>query len=392
LSEHLYIHIPFCVRKCGYCDFYSTDTLEVVPEFASALKQEIRIRAALETPCAGFPVTTLYFGGGTPSLVSLKDLAAILDVLKDVYPISPCAEITLEVNPGTVDFDYFAGLRRLGVNRLSLGIQSFNPEKLKFLGRIHTVDQGKSAIAQARDAGFDNIGLDLIYGGPGETTRDLRLELETALAFQPEHLSCYMLTLEPGTPLYAQGLAGAFTPMASSAKADLFSVTSATLGRAGFSHYEISNFARGAHWVSRHNRAYWQMTPYTGFGPSAHSLEKDSEGNRRPVRAWNVSNLALYMSSLDQGQLPVAEQESLSPAQQMAEAVMVGLRTREGIDLARFNRLSEEPFLHRFSDLIHGLGAGDLGHVSDCGRYFALTLDGWNRLDNIVESFAEQIL
>ncbi len=393
MSEHLYIHIPFCLKKCGYCDFFSLENLGRLPEFVSALKKEIRIRAAGNPDCVG-PVTTLYFGGGTPSVLPLKDLESILDTIGTAFRISPGAEITLEANPGTVSDEYFAGLKQLGVNRLSLGIQSFDSEKLKFLGRVHTSAAGRSAIAQARDAGFDNIGFDLIYGVPGESDLNLRQELAEALAYQPEHLSCYTLTLEPGTPLYAASGTGAFSPMSSSAKADLFSLTSMALEAAGFFHYEISNFARGRERISRHNSAYWQMTPYTGFGPSAHSLfaGRSAKDGNRPVRSWNVSDLDLYIQALEQGRLAVEEQETLNAAQQMAEMIMVGLRTRKGIDVALFDRLSKVPFTDLFHDLVTGLETENLGYLTDCGGYFFLTLKGWNRLDGIVEAFAEQVL
>ena len=393
MSEHLYIHIPFCLKKCGYCDFYSQENLSRLPQFVGALKKEIRIRAAGKSPYTG-PVKTIYFGGGTPSLLSPKELGTILETIGEVYPVSPRAEITVEANPGTVDAGYFAGIKQVGVNRLSLGIQSFNPEKLRFLGRSHSVGLGRRAIEQARDEGFDNIGLDLIYGVPGESARELRRELAAALVYRPEHLSCYMLTLESGTPLYERARAGGFTPMPSLAKADLFSITAKALEEGGFTHYEISNFARGGHRVSRHNSAYWQMTPYTGFGPSAHSYfnEADTRDGDRPVRAWNVSDLEGYIRTLEQGLLPVAEQEGLSLAQQMVEMIMVGLRTLEGVDLNAFDALSKVRFKDRFSDLIKDLGAEDLGHVCGRGGYFSLTLRGWCRLDSIVESFAGQIL
>lgn len=395
MSDHLYIHIPFCLKKCGYCDFYSLETPERLAGFLPALEAELRLRAPEEKWRP--PVSTLYFGGGTPSLVPLYGLDRVLDVIHDLYQVSDQTEITLEANPGTLDADYLEGLQSLGINRLSLGLQSFSGQKLKVLGRVHDEDQGRAAIDLARKAGFENVGLDLIYGLPGEGARDWQQEMKEALTYGPEHLSCYMLTLEPGTALYGRVEAGEFHPMAPSDQADLFSLTSETLGAAGYDHYEISNFAAGHHRRSRHNSAYWQMRPYAGFGPSAHSLTFDtwkpagSEGAVPvPVRSWNMADLDGYLVCLNSGRLPTEETEVLTPAQQMAELVMVGLRTREGMDISLFDALSDHPFLEWFPGLLDDLKAQGLGRVD--GHRFALTLEGWTRLDSIVAAFAGQIL
>ena len=393
MSEHLYLHIPFCLKKCGYCDFYSLENQDRLPEFVGALKQEIRLVSPSDS-LPGTQVKTLYFGGGTPSLLPLDSLEDILDTLGDAYGIAEDAEITLEANPGTVDLDYFRGLHRLGINRLSLGIQSLRKDKLTVLGRIHTLDQGRTAIEQARKAGFDNIGLDMIYGLPQETARDWRQEMAALLDYAPEHLSCYMLTLEKGTPLHRDFRSGRFTPMGAEDQVSLFSQTSAFLEEAGYRHYEISNFARGDRRMSRHNSAYWQMRPYTGFGPSAHSFRilQEEDGRTVPLRSWNAADLDRYLVLLAENRLPVAEEERLTAAQQMAELVMVGLRTRQGIPLALFDRLSELPFVRRFSGLMEDLAGQGLGALAGNGSHYALTSKGWARLDSIVEAFAGRIL
>ena len=390
MSEHLYIHIPFCLKKCRYCDFYSVEAGVVPRNFTDTLVREIRIRAQAGPENA--PVSTVYFGGGTPSLMPLKDLALILGTLHEHYSLAEHAEITLEANPGTVETGYFKGIRSLGINRLSLGIQSFDPERLRFLGRIHSAAQAVAAIEQARNAGFDNIGLDLIFGLPEEPATVWGKEMKTALSFFPAHLSCYMLSLEPGTPLHRLAQSDRFKPMPPEEQVARFCETSDFLEQAGFQHYEISNFARSRQEISRHNSAYWQMVPYDGFGPSAHSFGPSPRKGHSVVRSWNLSDLDLYMRRLNGGQLPVEEAEELSAAQQMAELVMVGLRTRDGIALDRFDALSTVPFARRFAPLINDIQTQELGLMDERHRRFALTLDGWACLDSIVETFVRDIL
>lgn len=398
MSEHLYIHIPFCLKKCRYCDFYSLGDLDRIPDFIRALNLEIRLRPSDPAD----RVRTVYFGGGTPSLLTLDDLASVLDTIAGTHSLADHPEITLEANPGTIDLAYLRGLKSLGVNRLSLGIQSFDDGKLNRLGRIHNAAQAVAAPKMARDAEFDNIGLDLIYGLPGESETFWTKELDAALAFAPEHLSCYMLTTEPGTPLHDQVLAGEFMPMPPEEQVGIFLATSAYLTKRGWHHYEISNFARGNRWYSRHNSAYWQMKPYAGFGPSAHSMNRPQNQSMKPsgrgssgqmTRSWNTADLDRYVTLLvDKEQLLVEEEETLSLEQQMLELVMVGLRTRAGIDVAAFDRLSETPFRERFSGLIRTLGDEGFVREDGTGKSFALSRAGWARLDSIVEGFAALIV
>jgi len=392
LSEHLYIHVPFCLKKCRYCDFYSEIDLSLVSEYVASLILEIQLRSEMEgrgqAPC----VKTVYFGGGTPSILPLDAIGAILDCLHHTYQLASDAEITLETNPGTLESDYLNGLNRLGINRLSIGIQSFDDQKLALLGRIHTGKQAEQAIEAAQGAGFDNIGLDLIYGLPGETGSDWTREMDAALAFAPDHLSCYMLTLEPGTPLYHRYEKGLFTPMGSHSQVDLFSLTSTYLTRLGYDHYEISNFARAKERRSRHNSAYWKMVSYTGFGPSAHSywVRKD-RGNPEHIRSWNHSDLKAYIRSLYEKCLPVEESETLTVSQQMLEWIMVGLRTRSGLDINAFDALSSSSFQEDYRELILGLEDEQLGRITN-GNALVLSRSGWACLDNIIEGFARSFL
>ncbi len=410
MSEPLsvYIHVPFCLKKCSYCDFYSIGVLSRLPAYVASLQREIQIRtgqsirSGLADRVGMDPqrVKTIYFGGGTPSLLPLEDVKKILTTLHACYQVAGDAEITFEVNPGTVGQGYLSGLKALGVNRLSIGVQSFDPYKIKVLSRIHTIEASIEAIEAAKSAGFDNIGLDLIYGTPGETLATWRQDLHMVLGFKVAHLSCYTLTLEPGTPLHDQYKRGLFPATGSGLLTDLFMETSTLLEQHGYDHYEISNFARGVQNRSRHNSAYWQMTPYDGFGPSAHSfgfLDDTGQGNLDPgrvssVRSWNMADVNTYIQALSAGKLPVYEREVLSLPQQILERVMLGLRTSDGIDITAVDKMTGQDFLTRFAPLVDRLERQGLGEVLAPGKRFLLTLSGRARLDSIVEAFADKIL
>jgi oxygen-independent coproporphyrinogen III oxidase len=334
----IYIHIPFCRRKCAYCDFYSTTDLSLMPAFLEALEREIR-----GVPPGALSCDSIHFGGGTPSLLAPPETARILCTLAAVVPLRSPVEITLEANPGTLGPAELSAFRAAGVNRLTIGVQSFQDPHLKLLGRIHTAAEARRVIEQARAAGFGNLGIDLIYGLPGQSRDSWRQDLEEAAGRGLEHIACYMLTLEPGTPLSERHRLGGFDPAPEKEVAELFLATEEFLTRSGYTHYEVSNFARcdpaaeGGAWVSRHNCKYWSYAPYLGFGPAAHSFLP-------PRRFWNHRSLTRYLSDLASGRAPREAAEELSGAQQMTEIVMLGLRTKWGVDLADFRqRFGEEP-------------------------------------------------
>jgi oxygen-independent coproporphyrinogen-3 oxidase len=344
----LYIHIPFCVRKCAYCGFYSVSDLNLKPAFMRALNAEI---AAVEAGPLAFD--TVYFGGGTPSILEPAEVEGIINRLDSRYRLAGPMEVTLEANPGTVDPDRLKGFRSAGVTRLNLGVQSFREENLMMLGRMHSAGQAHDAAAAARRAGFEDVGMDLIYGLPGQTLDAWAMDIESALAYAPEHLACYMLSIEPGTPLAEGERLGRFRPAPEEDTAELFLATSARLAGRGYQHYEISNFARGTPSggdarVSRHNSKYWAYAPYLGFGPAAHSF-------RPPRRFWNHRDVRRYIAELQAGRRPPGGEESLSVDQQMLEVVMLGLRTSAGIDQADF----KERFGRDFNE-IYGAAAHDL--------------------------------
>jgi oxygen-independent coproporphyrinogen-3 oxidase len=317
----LYVHVPFCRGKCPYCHFYSTTSLGLIPEWVEAIKKEALLYQGVFS-C----FDTLYFGGGTPSLLSAAALGDLLDFFQKRFSLSADCEITLEANPGDLDTKTTRELRIIGINRLSLGAQSFSDEALLFLGRRHRVADAVQAIEAGRSAGFDNLGVDLIFGLPGQTGRHWREDLTRALSFQPEHISAYQLTPEEGTPLGNEAAQGRVRLWGEEESAHIFLETSRILEGRGYLHYEVSNFARGEDRISRHNRKYWQQIPYLGLGPSAHSFL-----NRR--RWWNPTSLEEYLDRLRGGQRPTAGEELLSLDQIRLESLLLGFRNREGVAL-----------------------------------------------------------
>jgi putative oxygen-independent coproporphyrinogen III oxidase len=309
----LYLHVPFCARKCGYCDFYSVVGGDE-RAFVRAVIREFEARRD------GFDAfDTLYLGGGTPSVLSDEALCELIGALGG--PLSRGAEITVEANPDDLDAGRLARWRGAGVNRLSIGIQSLDDTLLRWLGRRHDGAQAVTAVAAARDAGFDDLSLDFMYGIPGQAADTWRATLDRAVEMGPEHLSCYQLTLAPGTPIGRLAAAGEIELPGDEESRDLFLATSATLRAAGFDHYEISTFARPGH-RARHNSKYWRRTPYLGLGPSAHSFDGLQ-------RWWNVRSVERYRdlaSAVDATETVDAEQARL-------ETLMLGLRTSDGVPI-----------------------------------------------------------
>ena len=318
----LYVHVPFCRSKCAYCDFYSIPSPDLIPAYLEAV-----VREAAHYAERFDAFDTLYFGGGTPSLLSVDQLRKLLDRLREHAAFSDEFEKTLEANPDDLTPDYLIALRELGFNRLSLGIQSFDDGNLNFLRRRHDAGPAMEAIRQARQAGFDNLSLDLMYGLPGQTIEAWTRNLETALEFHPEHLSCYQLTIEPHTPLGTMLTRGEIEPVSEETGRCFFLENSKFLERNGYLHYEISNFARTESLKSRHNSKYWRHVPYLGLGPSAHSFLNG-------VRWWNFSNVETYRGSImERNHMPVEESETLTPEQVRLEKLYLGFRTAEGVAL-----------------------------------------------------------
>ena len=321
----LYIHIPFCITKCPYCDFYSSTSISAIPAFLEALFKE------MEMYCNRFnPFDTVYIGGGTPSALSPQQMEDILmSVQKNFDLISNpeiTPEITVETNPADLDRSFLESMREIGINRINIGVQSFDEKVLDFLERRHSAKQAISAIEASRKAGFCNIGLDLIYGVPEQGIDSWLDTLKQAVAFSPEHISCYQLTLETKTPLGMRCQAGEFSLPGEELQHEFFMKTSELLEDAGYIHYEVSNFALGTKFTSRHNQKYWDHSPYLGLGPSAHSFQY----NRR---WWNHPSLDQYLAAINAGNLPIEETEILMIEQLRLEALYLGLRTKKGVSL-----------------------------------------------------------
>lgn len=319
----LYVHVPFCRSKCPYCDFYSHTDRSLITAWLKALEREIGF---YRNQFLSFD--TLYLGGGSPSILSEEQLGRLLEMIFDRFHFEPDSEITFEANPNDLEPAKLKRFREFGVNRISLGVQSFDDRELLFLRRRHTVKQAEQALRWIREAGFTNVGIDLIYGLPGQTREQWLASLTQALAFNPEHLSCYQLTMAKGTLFWGLKEKGSLTPIGEEEEEAFFLATSEFLEDHGYGHYEISNFARGKQYFSRHNQKYWNRLPYLGLGPSAHSFQ----GNRR---WWNVRSLNRYYHALEQGRLPVEGREELTVEQIQLEIISLGLRTRSGLDLNR---------------------------------------------------------
>ena len=317
----IYIHVPFCKKACHYCNFHFSTQQQLKPELVKAICREAYLRKDFIQE----PINTIYLGGGTPSLLSDSELELILDTLKENYTISPSAEITLEANPDDIHSDKLNHWHRVGINRLSIGIQSFFEEDLYWMNRAHNALQARDCIVQAQMAGFSNLTVDLIYGTPGLTNERWQQNIQTALSLGIPHLSCYALTVEPNTALDHMVRKGQKKDVDTDLQANHFNILTQTLQAAGFEHYEISNFAKPG-FRSQHNSSYWQGKPYLGLGPAAHSFDGAF------IRQWNISNNPLYISSLQQGVVPF-ESETLTITQKINEYLMTSLRTMEGISL-----------------------------------------------------------
>ena len=329
----IYIHIPFCRSRCIYCGFYSTTSLELRQRYVDALCREMEIRSQ-RSEVRGENIETIYLGGGTPSQLTFDQLRQLFIYINKVYPLpskpggaEDWPEITIEVNPDDVTVEFAAVLQQLPVNRVSMGIQTFDDQRLRFLRRRHTARQAIEAVSILRAAGIRNISIDLMYGFPGESLADWEADISAALVLNVEHLSAYCLMIEEGTPLHRmlkQHTGDEET------ERQMYEVLIDRLTTADYEHYEISNFARPG-FRSRHNSSYWNGTPYIGLGAAAHSYDIRS-------RSWNVADIRQYIEGMERGE-HIFEEELLDDDTRYNDIVTVALRTREGIDL---NALSEK--------------------------------------------------
>ena len=339
----IYIHIPFCRSRCIYCGFYSTTALELRQRYVDALCREMELR--LEERALHFPLSTIYLGGGTPSQLSFDQLNQLFIYINKVYDLVSPSEITIEVNPDDVTGEFAAALKQLPINRVSMGIQTFDNQRLRFLSRRHTAQQAINAVERLRAAGISNLSIDLMYGFPDETLADWEADIESALALNVEHISAYCLMIEEGTPLHKMFTVDSlqYTDDYSSeqhnencpqcvdeeTERQMYYTLIDRLTAAGYGHYEISNFARPG-FRSRHNSNYWNGTPYIGLGAAAHSYDVRS-------RSWNVADINAYIEGIEQGERRY-EEELLDYDTRYNDTITVGLRTCEGISLGTLSK------------------------------------------------------
>ena len=318
----LYIHIPFCRSRCIYCGFYSTTTLGLRQKYVDALCCELKMRKG-ELGIRN-DIHTVYLGGGTPSQLTITQLRQLFDTLLKYNKVAEDAEFTIECNPDDVTKTFVEGLQTLPVNRISMGAQTFDDVRLKFLHRRHTVSQVVLAVERLRKAGYTNISIDLMYGLPGETLNDWEADITQALSLDIEHLSAYCLMIEEDTPLHQMLQDGKITETDEELERHMYETLIDRLKAAGYEHYEISNFAKPGY-RSRHNSSYWDGTPYIGIGAAAHSFDIHT-------RSWNVSDLHQYIKSIEQGER-LFEEEQLDEDTRYNDTITVALRTCEGLDL-----------------------------------------------------------
>jgi oxygen-independent coproporphyrinogen-3 oxidase len=319
----IYLHIPFCKKACHYCDFHFSTSPQYKDQMLKALRQEIDLR---KNYLAAEKIETIYFGGGTPSLLSADELQSLIGAITDLFEVSPAVEITLEANPDDLNPQKVRELRQTLINRFSIGIQSFFEEDLKWMNRAHSANEAQSSIKRVQDAGFENITADLIYGYPLLSKPKWEHNIQQLIELNIPHISSYSMTVEPATALSSFIKKGEQKPMDEGQSAAQFLILMEQLLEAGFEHYEISNFAKpGSH--SKHNSNYWEGVPYLGIGPSAHSFNGES-------RQWNISNNSKYIDQIGLKKIP-AETEVLSIENRINEYIMTSLRTSKGMSLQK---------------------------------------------------------
>jgi oxygen-independent coproporphyrinogen-3 oxidase len=319
----IYLHIPFCKQACHYCNFHFTTSLRNKEAMVSAILMEMNLRAAF---IGEEPVETIYFGGGTPSLLESHEILRLTKAIQNNFRVLPGAEITIETNPDDINAEKLSAWKTAGINRLSIGIQSFHEEELLWMNRAHDANQARQCIELAQAAGFENITIDLIYGSPLLSDEKWKENVDIATGYGIPHLSCYALTVEEKTPLHKNIARNISQPVDDEKQARQFILLMQWLRDKGYLHYEVSNFAKPG-FESRHNSAYWQGKKYLGLGPSAHSFDGKE-------RSWNVANNAVYIRDINDDKLPL-EKELLTEDQLVNENIMISLRTMQGLDLQK---------------------------------------------------------
>jgi len=377
-SAGIYIHIPFCRQACVYCNFHFSTSLKQKPELVAALSEELVLR---KNYLQGVPYETIYFGGGTPSLLTADELLRLFDTIQEHYPLGTLKEVTLEANPDDLDRNYLQALKHTPVNRLSIGVQSFFDKDLLYMKRAHNAQQADYAIKAAQDAGFDNLTIDLIYGTPGLTDSEWKHNLHKVEYLAIPHFSAYALTVEERTALHHAIGKQKAAPVDPEQAAGQFGILVEQAAAMGYDHYEISNLAKPGRYAV-HNTNYWMGNPYLGIGPSAHSFNGKQ-------RSWNVANNAQYISSIERDRRPLGETEDLTPIQHLNEYIMTSLRTMWGCDLSKIAAEWSQEYADQVAEC-----AGQFrkkGWLTNTDNKLLLTPDGKLFADRIAsELFVEE--
>jgi oxygen-independent coproporphyrinogen-3 oxidase len=372
--DGLYVHIPFCSAICPYCDFsVLVGRRERRKQFVATLAAEIELYS-------GYPGSfdTIYFGGGTPSILEAEDLAGILETLRQHLEIDPSVWISLEANPEDVTASALSDWCALGVRTVSLGVQSFNAAALAYLGRRHSAEESRRSVEHAKASGLHTVSVDLIFGLPEQKLEGWRRDLDAAVALEPDHVSCYQLTVHDKTLFGFRRSRGELTELGEEEQAEMFFATHERLAAAGYEAYEVSNFARDPAHQSVHNRKYWNHVPYLGLGPSAHSFD----GRRR---WWNLAKLGPWEKKVARGERPVAETENLGPKELALERLMLGLRTPAGLDLGLLREACGVDLLESNAETIGRLSEG--GFLDSEGERLVPTLPGLAVADTLARAF-----
>lgn len=344
----LYFHIPFCKQACYYCDFHFSTNQELKGELVKALVKELHLQKDFLNDEV---INTVYFGGGTPSLLKREELQTLLNTIRELHRLNPSAEITLEANPDDLNDETLAELKQAGINRLSIGMQTFHNDLLRFMNRAHDAATAIQVMHNARQTGFDNISIDLIYAIPGQDNTRWEEDIRQALALNPEHLSCYSLTIEEKTVFGKWSAIGKLKMVEDDMAAHQLDVLMNALDKAGYMHYEISNFAKPG-FYSRHNSSYWKQEKYLGIGPSAHSFDG-------VIRQFNVANNHVYIKAITKNEIP-AEKEILTIENKINEYILTTLRTQWGTDFSRLKQDFNMDLLEQNSAYIQQLVERDL--------------------------------
>ena len=368
----IYIHIPFCKKACHYCNFHFSTQTQYIQEFATSLVAEI----AMQKNYLKGPIETLYFGGGTPSLLKKAELGMIIEAIQSNFNLAPYFEFTIEANPDDINEQLASDWLTLGANRLSIGIQSFQAASLAWMNRAHTVKQSHAAIKIVQAAGFKDISADLIYGTPHLSDEELMADIKTLIQYNINHISCYALTVEEKTALYSMIAKKEIEAIDSAKQARQFEIIVNALSAAGFEHYEISNFAM-PNCKSKHNSNYWNQVPYLGLGPAAHSFN----GNQRQ---WNIANNQLYFQSIKKNLVPF-ELENLSKDEKFNEYMMIALRKSEGFSTHYIKDVFGEKYLQSVLSIVPKYLA--LNQLTATATGFALTKEAKFFADGIASDF-----